>query len=134
MARDQDLALRVAGDGNLTADETNLTILDLGPGGTGAHGVEVWFRLPQDSGTDTLVVTVNHDDDSAMGSVDETETFPTVTGGTDTFPYLASRRVVSNRRYLALIWNVTDTGGGVNFGAATAGVKFGSLYERGTRP
>ena len=134
MITDADLALRVAGDGNLTADETNLTILDLGPGGTGPHGVDVWIRVPTDSGTDTLVVTVNHDDSATMASVDHTETFETVTGGTTAFPHLQIKRVHSFRRYIALGWNVTDTGGGVNFGAATAGIKFGSAMRGGVRP
>ena len=130
---DADLYLRDTADGNLTADETNLQIVDIGPGGTGLGGVVVWVRVPTDSGTDTLDITVNHDDSATMASVDHTETFPQIVGGTTVFPFYTELKVFSTRRYVALTWNVTDTGGGVNFGAAEAGIKFGSSVSRNAR-
>ena len=133
MAHDADLTFRVAGDGNFTADEAGTThIIDLGPGGTGPHGVEVWCQIPQASGTDTLQLTVQHDEDSALGSVDHSATFPLITSGTTyTTTGKFIQRVWSTRRYIGLDFNVTDTGGGVNFGAVLAGIKFGSALRGG---
>lgn len=132
---DSDLYFRETSDGNLTADEAETThIIDLGPGGTPANGLDVWVRVPQDSGTDTLDVTVYSDDSSTLASPDEDFVFPQIVGGTDTFPLLVVMHVSTRRRYLGMKLDVTDTGGGVNFGAVEAGIGTGMRNVRGLRP
>lgn len=136
MATDADLMFRVAADGNLTADEaeTTPTILDLGQGGTGINGMTAWLLVPTDSGTDTLQVTLFFDDTAAMSSTNESFTFDLITGGTSTFPYYKEYHFVTTRRYCSMKFDVTDTGGGVNFGAVQAGIKLGGALSRGVRP
>ena len=135
MAIDSDLTFRDSSDGNLTGDEAGSThILDLGQGGTGIGGAVVVVRVPQTSGTDTLVVTVQHDDSATLASVDHSETFPTITSGTTTLPGEFRLRVFSTRRYVGLDFNVTDTGGGVNFGAVEGYLTLGAASVGGARP
>lgn len=132
---DADLYFRDSGDGNLTADEAETThILDLGPGGTPSDGMDVWVRVPSDSGTDTLAITVYADDTAALTSPNESWAFETITGGTDTFPLIRTIKVSTKRRYLGMKFDVTDTGGGVNFGAVEAGVGIGMRNIQGGRP
>ena len=130
---DSDLYLRATADGNLTADVASSagTILDLGRGG-GEY--TFWCRVPSDSGTDTLIITLEFDDDSALGSIDEEIELATITGGTDTFPYFLTYRFHTNRRYMGVHWDVTDTGGGVNFGAVEAGIAKDAVPSQGKRP
>lgn len=133
---DSALMLRAAAAGNLTADEAETThIVDLGPGGTSINGVDVWLLVPSDSGTDTLVATVYGDDTAALSSPDEVlGVFKTITGGTDTFPLVRTIHISTRRRYIGLKLDVTDTGGGVNFGAVQAGVTIGYANPGGARP
>lgn len=136
MAVDSSLYFRTSADGNLTADEAETThILDLGPGGTPIGGMDVWLLVPSDSGTDTLVVTVYGDDTSTLASPNETlGVFETITGGTDTFPLFRSIHISTRRRYVGVKFDVTDTGGGVNFGAVECGLSLGLANPRGIRP
>ena len=129
MAVDLDCYFRTASEGNLTADG-NSTILDLGQGGTGIAGCVVWIRVPSITSTDTLDVTVEHDDSSTIASVDHTETFPQITAAGH-----YRLRVYSTRRYIRLAWNVTDVGGGgFSAGAVEAGLTFGAASVGGARP
>lgn len=135
MAVDSNLYFRTSADGDLTGDEAETThILDLGPGGTPISGMDVWVLVPADSGTDTLAITVHADDTAALSSPDETFTFKTITGGTDTFPLFRTIHISTRRRYLGLQLNVTDTGAGVNFGAVEAGLSLGLAMPGGARP
>lgn len=125
---DGQLDLR-SGGGNLTADE-NGNILDLGQGGTGISGMEIVVRVPQASGTDTLVITAQHDDSATMASIDHESTFPSLAAAGH-----YRHRVFSTRRYLRLNYNVTDVdGGGVNFGVVEAYLTKGAASVGGARP
>lgn len=129
MAVDADLYFRETSDGALTGDE-NSRILDLGQGGTGIHGCDVWVRVPSMSASDTLDITVEHDDSSTIASVDHTSTFPQITAAGH-----YRIRVHSRRRYIRLAFNATEVGGGAySAGAVEAGLTFGSSLVGGARP
>ena len=132
---DADLYFRTTAAGNLTADEAETThIIDLGPGGTPADGIDVWVRVPSNSGTDTLDITIYSDDAAALTSPDEDFVMPQIIGGTNTFPFMDVIHVSTRRRYLGMKLDVTDTGGGVNFGAVEAGIGTHMRNILGRRP
>ena len=102
---DSNLVFRAAAAGNLTTDETNVTILDLGRGGTPAHGLTVTVRIPTTAAASTLDITVNCDNDSALGSADLTATFPQISAaGLYTLRFHSK-----GRRYVGLTFNNSAT-------------------------
>lgn len=124
MASDSQLIFRDSSDGSLTADETTAAI-DLGVAPLNGLPVRVW--IPTDGGAGDKLDIIFTTCDTSGGTYQEDDRiswdFLSQADHTKTLAGIYRRRVNTHRRYLKVTFDVTDGGGGVDFGAVDCRVE-----------